>query len=281
MTTRRGRFLFAAVLLLSASCGGSSNPAPAPTPTTTSLTVGSTSSQLFLGASEVFSATATLSNGATAQVNGAVWSSDAPNVAQVDSATGRVTGASSGNANISVDYQGKRGTKAIRVVPNYTGNWTGSYTIASCTDTLQFQTTGFCSAVFPASQVLSLVLLLTQSGSTVSGSAALGQILSNSTSAPVQTDGSVLLPAVALFGNTTFTETWSLNIQQPGRIVGTLHVVITDTIVTGGATMDATLNSTTIQSLARVFGIDRAQPSNTSFNVQTLAGLVGRCERGC
>jgi hypothetical protein len=267
-------FLFALVPF-SINCGGS-NPAPVPSPTTTSVTVNSSASQLFLGASEVFSATATLSNGSTAQVTGAVWSSDAPNVAQVESATGRVTGVASGNANVSVDYQGLRGTKLIRVLPNYQGTWLGTYLIGTCTETLDFQTTGFCAAVFPVGQVRPLTLLFAQSGTTLSGSTALGQILSNFATAPVAADGSVVLPAVAIFGTTTFTETWVINVLQPGRIVGTLHVVVTDSTIAGTGTMDATLGTTSLQSLARVLGVNRRQAADSPFDLRMLAELMIR-----
>jgi len=230
---------------------------------------------VFRGASEVFTATATLSNGTSTALNSGSWSSDAPNVAPVDG-TGRVSGASSGSANISVDYQGKRGTKAIRVLPNYQGGWAGSYTVGSCTDTLQFQVTGFCNAVFPVSAVLPFGFAFSQSGATLSGSTKLGGLASKFATAPVQNDGSVQLPTVALFGTTTFTETWNINVLQPGHIAGTLHVVVSDSVVLGGATMDATLTNATPQSLAQPLGINGARPSNTAFSVQTLLALLSR-----
>jgi len=274
MTIRHGRFLLAALLLFSISCG-SSSPAPAPTPTTTGIAVNSSGSQVFLGASEVFTATATLSNGTNTAVSSGTWSSDAPNVAPVDG-TGRVSGSASGSANISVDYQGKRGTKAIRVVPNYQGGWVGAYTVGSCTDTLQFLTTSFCNTVFPVSSVLPFGFAFSQTGTTLSGSTHLGGIASNFATAPVQNDGSVQLPAVAIFGTTTFTETWNFNMPQPGRIAGTLHLVVTDSVVTGSSTMDATLSNTTPQSLARTLGIKGVRAPDAAFSVRALLELLGR-----
>jgi hypothetical protein len=244
--TARYLVTFGVALLFTTSCGSNSSPAP-PSPTTTSVTVNSTSSQVLLGASEAFGAVATLSNGTTVQVTTGSWSTDAPSVAQVDG-SGRVTGAASGTATISVIYQGTRGSKQIRVLPNYQGNWLGSYVVGSCSETQEFQNPDFCGTVFPTGRVFPLVFIFTQSGTALSGTAILGQLASSNSTAPIQNDGSVLLPAIATLSPSTFTETWSLNQTQVGKISGTLHVLITNTTLLGSATMDASLINTNIAS---------------------------------
>ncbi len=162
-----------------------------------------------------------------------------------------------------VDRQGRRGDKALldpvrhslicgariepfrlaadlrRVLPNYQGNWLGSYVIQNCTETQDFQNPDFCAAIFPIGRVFPAVFLFTQSGTTVSGRAILGQISSDTIAAPIQDDGSMQFPATATVSPSTFSETWSVNQTQAGTITGTLHVLVTNAILLGTATMDA------------------------------------------
>src|SRR5262245_28768234 len=116
---------------ISAACGGDGGTPAAPTPMVQSVTVASSSDLIFIGASETFTATAAMSSGGTQSVTGGTWGTDSPSVASVDS-TGRVTGVGSGMATIFVDFQGRRGTKLIRGLPNYQGAWSGSYAITGC-----------------------------------------------------------------------------------------------------------------------------------------------------
>src|SRR5215475_9369199 len=106
------------------SACGSSNPAPAPTPTVQSITINSPNTNIFLGAVEQMAASANLSNG-TSQTPTGTWGSDNAAVATVN-ATGLVTTVASGRATIFFESNGLRGTKAIRVLPNYGGRWDGN-----------------------------------------------------------------------------------------------------------------------------------------------------------
>lgn len=268
---KRRTLLLAAGALVLINCGSSTTAPSGAAPTTTSVTVVSSSGQVFLGASEVFTAIAVLSNGTQSPAVGGTWSTDAPAIAAVDSPTGRVSGATSGNANISIDYQGKRGTKGIRILPNYQGQWGGTYTVNSCVDTDQFLSTGFCASVFTAGSVLPLAFLFSQTNGSLSGLAALGSIVSSTGTSAISNDGSVVLTMNAALGTTTIVETWTLNIVQAGHLQGTVHVVVTDTTVPGSATIDATLGSTTPQTLARTIG---SLPTPGSFDLRALAELL-------
>src|SRR5687767_9143925 len=149
----RRLLLGAACSILVLACGGEGGSAPAaPAATVQTITVNSSSDLVFLGASETFTATASMSNGGSQAVSGGVWGSDAPSAASVESASGRVTGAASGMATIFVDYQGRRGTKLIRVLPNYQGTWSGSYFIRTCSQSGDFARFNFCSN-FPENRV--------------------------------------------------------------------------------------------------------------------------------
>ena len=133
-------------------CGSSDNSGdnnttpPAPSGTIVSIAVNSSAPTMFLEASETFTAVATYTGGATQTVTGGAWATDASAVAQVDASTGRVVALSNGEATISFDYQGVRGSKHVRVLPNYGGSWDGigKYTIASCTQTEGFADTNVC-----------------------------------------------------------------------------------------------------------------------------------------
>ena len=70
-----------------------------------SITVYSSSDLLYIGTSETFTATATMSDGSTKAVIGGVWGGDNPSVATVEATTGQVTIVGSGMVNVFVDYQ--------------------------------------------------------------------------------------------------------------------------------------------------------------------------------
>ncbi len=97
------------------SSGGSATPAPNPSAAITAIEVKSSGPTLFLGTPETFTAVATLSTGATTTLSLVAWSTSAASVATVDARSGRVLGVASGEVTISVEYQGVRGSKAIRV----------------------------------------------------------------------------------------------------------------------------------------------------------------------
>src|SRR6185436_17772975 len=118
--------------LITFACG-SNGPGTPTQPSVTSVTVSSSSDLLFMGAFEIFTATTNLG-----PATGASWSSDASSIATADSSSGRITGVGTGRATISVDVKGVRGTKLIRVLPNFGGSWSGSYAINDCQSTLNF-----------------------------------------------------------------------------------------------------------------------------------------------
>jgi hypothetical protein len=202
---------------------------------------------MLVGASEVFTATATLSNGATQPVTTGTWGSDASQVAQVEAASGRVTGAGGGEATISVDFQGARGTKRIRVVPDYQGNWLGSYVVSSCSQTGGLAVGNPCGTLFSTNAALPLAFQFTQSADVLSGRTSLGQLLSDNLSSPIATNGSVLILVTATSSGTTWAESWNLISTQPGRISGTLRFVLTSNAFTGSVTVEANLINTNRQ----------------------------------
>ena len=71
------------------------------------------------------------------------WSSDNPAVATVTQ-TGIVTGVASGDSSIIFDSGGVRGSKRIRVSPNYNGRWSGEYSITGCTQSGEVASANIC-----------------------------------------------------------------------------------------------------------------------------------------
>src|SRR3954470_10579225 len=147
------RLPVALLLALSAAACGSDSTPSTPTPTVSNIVVTRPDANVFLGATAQFTANTTLSNGTTSPASCA-WTSDTPGVASVNSA-GVVTGVGSGNANIICTQSGREGHKLIRVLPNYGGNWGGTYLITGCGQSGFFATSGvnFCGT-FPAGTTL-------------------------------------------------------------------------------------------------------------------------------
>jgi hypothetical protein len=234
------------VSLVTVGCGGGSSPTAPSTPTATSIVVNSASTHVFLGNSETFTATVTLSNGTTQVLTGGTWSSDATGVATVVAGTGAVTAVASGEATIIVDAQGVRGTKRIRVVPSYQGIWFGTYTVNSCVQTGDFVDANLCgTTLIVGSNTLQAGLNLTQSIGAITGQTRLGGIFSDALTGTVNTDGTLSFQVGATVPTLTtrVAQAWQLNITQAGRITGTVTQTWTDPALTGQMVVATTLNN--------------------------------------
>ena len=117
-----------ALLVAVSACKGSST---SPGTDDFAIAVTSPNSDLFLGASQQMTATA--SDGRTLA---GTWGTDNAAVATVTQ-LGLVTAVSSGQANIFFIADGRQGTKLIRALPNLAGTFTGNYLITSCSATGQ------------------------------------------------------------------------------------------------------------------------------------------------
>lgn len=186
---------------------------------TQSITVTSSSDLLYIGISETFTATATMSDGSTKAVIGGVWSGNNSIVATVEATTGLVTIVGSGTVSISVTYGGKTGSKSIRGLPNYQGTWSGTYRIDSCSATGDFFAAGFCYLV-PSGTVAPTDLVLTQVGDQVTGRFYLGDLSADAVG-PVQTNGQLTLTG-KVEGDITIDTVYQLQSTIPGQITGEL-----------------------------------------------------------
>jgi hypothetical protein len=68
----------------------------------------------------------------TAATGGVAWSIEPAGIAQIDQ-QGRVTPLSIGTAAVSARYGEQTGINQIRVLPDYSGHWSGQFRITGCT----------------------------------------------------------------------------------------------------------------------------------------------------
>lgn len=236
-------------------------------PTVQSIVVISNSNLLHIGASETFTATATMSDGSSKTVTGGVWSGDNSSVATVASGTGLVTIVGSGMVNISVAYQGRQGTKAIRGLPNYQGTWSGSYVVTACNATGDFALVDFCG-FFPIGTELPIELNLIQDDDRVEGRFYLGD-LGTDTNGPVQADGQLVLAGAIQESTTTIEVAILLQSATPGQITGSLSQVWRMTELSGSAQIDADVQVDRISTAVTIL-----VPSIPRMQNPTLEDLV-------
>jgi len=236
-------------------------------PTAQSITVTSTSDMFHIGTSETFMAMVTMSDGAIKAVVGGVWGTDNPSVATVVPATGQVTIVGSGMVSIFVDYEGRRGSKSIRGLPNYQGTWSGTYRITSCIATGDFDLAGFCD-VFTIGTVLIVELNLIQDDDRVEGRFLLGE-LGADTNGPVSTDGQLVLSGTISGGTTMIEVAMLLQSTTPGQISGRLNQIWRDTSVPGDLRLESD-----IQELNRISTMAMALSAGRQLLNPTLQDLI-------
>jgi hypothetical protein len=213
--------LFACGALIGCESSASLPTAPAaisPGPTVTGLVLTAPDS-LFLGATTQLGASVLMSSGSP-QLATCTWNLDAPQIAAID-ASGVMTGLGAGQVTIWCDASGRRASKLVRVLPNYTGNWMGTYIVTGCADSGVFTDANFCGKVSGA--VAPYTLILTQTRDEVTGRFLLGSIQFEQTSATVSMDGHIVLASHNISGGITSDTVWSVNQLTTGRLTGTLH----------------------------------------------------------
>ncbi|HEY6357758.1 MAG TPA: Ig-like domain-containing protein, partial [Vicinamibacterales bacterium] len=146
------RLRIVVLCVLAAACGQSTTPTPAP-PAVSSIAIAGTLALPAVGQTSQLVATAMFANG-TSQVvtNQARWLSSNPTVATVTT-SGLVAALTYGTAVVTATYQGVAGIGTLTITLNMTGTWKGTATDSVGSAQL---TSG-----------------LTQTGTTISGTAAL------------------------------------------------------------------------------------------------------------
>jgi Bacterial Ig-like domain (group 2) len=146
----------------SASSSGQRGSAP---PGTDVLVIQPSLSGIALGASATLTAVVT-TGGASGRPIVASWTSDAPDIARIQ-ANGRLDALQFGEATIRATYETLAATLPLRVVPDYTGNWSGRYRVTDCT---RISGSAPSPCRFVVGCCYGLKISLTQNGATPSGS---------------------------------------------------------------------------------------------------------------
>jgi hypothetical protein len=156
------------VLALGVVMGSCQSPvAPSPSPRPDTLTISPSMDAIKLGETQSLSAVV-VSGGDVRRPVSAAWSSDAPAVAAV-SDDGRVRAVSLGSTQIHATFQTISAVEPLRVVPDYTGSWSGEYHVVACNRT-QGDGPDVCRTYLAGGGIhLPLSVVVNQNGSTVSG----------------------------------------------------------------------------------------------------------------
>jgi hypothetical protein len=230
-------------VMLSACSGGGSSTPTTPTPVATAITVSSAGGHLFLGLTETFTASVTLSNGTSQPLTSGTWGSDATAVATVSS-SGLVTSVGAGEVTVFVDAQGVRGSKKVTVVPHYQGIWNGSYTMTSCAQSGQLADVDLCGT-YAVGSSLPLALNLNQTAATVNGQTALGGLVSAPFTAVAATNGALTFQATFTLDTLQIAQAWQLTMAQPNDLAGTFVQTWTDSTETGQIVVAGRVNTMT------------------------------------
>jgi hypothetical protein len=232
------------VALVAASCSDSGS---GPSGATTAIAV-TLPSVLRVGETAQATAIATTSGGAGKPLS-VGWKSDSPLVATVNN-TGLVSGLSNGLANIFIDADGVAGTKSLRVVPDYQGQWAGGFTTSAATPFPSDAYQHMCAGYVPPTTLL-LTMTLTQTGQSVNGQFIVTGLVSSSFVSLVDGDGGINIRASNTTNPFQYDFTWRMTAPVTsgtfGFVRGTVSIVRTGSAgLIGGCNIEAsaTLNKT-------------------------------------
>jgi hypothetical protein len=248
-------------LVVAAACGKdspsapSTPPAPAtpPAPTVAGLTVTGLD-VVRTGFFSDYTATAALSDGSTQTVTSSVtWSSSDPSVATV-TAAGRLSGQSHGAVSLNASYQGRTAAKAVNIVNNYGGTWTGNYIATACDASGDFGRGDWCKGVKGAS--FPLTLILSQTGndrSTVTGTITNGFISNAPVSGSVTPDGRLGIGANAIGTSNGITFRfqllgWETKLTSVSQMSGRWAASLSATGLNGNAYEEHSITSATLSN---------------------------------
>jgi hypothetical protein len=221
--------LLVGVSVCAAACGGGAS-STSPTPLATALTITLTD---VLRVSEAQQASATATVGGQPQSVTTGFRSDSSSVATVTDG-GLVTGVGNGLANIFTIFGGMQGTKQIRVVPNYQGQWQGTYIVRSCTASGSFNNCRPNGGLFAVGNVLPASMTLAQTADTISGNFFLGSVAHTPITTQIAGDGSAVFVGTSTNSTTISADTtWSVSILTDGRMTGRHTQVFQSTVAAG------------------------------------------------
>ncbi len=246
-------------LLSMCACGGGGG-SPA-VPSVQAPTISTTNTTIYVGQTVQFTA----SGAGTIR-----WGGDAPGVATVDPASGRVTGVGNGRVTIWAENEGGRTTRLLRGLPSYAGTWSGTYAVTGCQATGDILTISFCGN-FSASDILSIGLQISQTDDRVTGgSFTLGSLPGTLTSSTISEQGQLPLAGTTGTGQVTIViQNASLDSPNAGAITGTFDQSWTVAGATGAGILTCSVRSMARTSGGPTFGF--RQPGR---NLVTLREMI-------
>jgi hypothetical protein len=251
-----------------AACGGGSSTLIGPPPPISSVAVSFPGGPLFISSTTPFEAREILQDGTTRLAASAAWSSDRPQVASV-STQGVVNAVAAGEATITADSNGARGSLPIRVFPNFAGDWVGREAAVSCVDSGAL--TGFCSLVGIVGEVFSHSSSFTQNFGSVTAVVQTDDGKRATMNGSITIDGELQLnSAPALPPDPEFNlqvENWKSRSDTPSRMTGTYDAVVSVPGLTGSARVGVRLDNVAKMSTAAA-----SSPRGTSGS--TLRGRI-------
>ena len=279
------RALLAAACLLTVACGGDSGGPSAPSPVTTSsvsVTYPEDHGTIYIGDEVQFQATVSSSGSGAQAATNATWESDAPAVATVSSA-GLVTAVSAGEATISAAVPGGgRGSRRIRVFPEFHGHWEGDLNVTSITVPPDWQALGEedCNGLPDCASWIPLTVDFTQDGATVTGS------VTSTFSAPPNYEWTVQSATVSIDGTLSLTSdeiafrlpddtvemveirarvvSWESRADTPGVMTGTAVVQYSSDTLSGNPVLEGCFEADNV--IRECSGWRRQDGGSTSSN---------------
>jgi Big-like domain-containing protein len=257
-----GAVVSSAVVIGFVGCGGGS---PKPSPLPPSITT--PNNIVYVGQTVLFVASGT----------GTIrWGGDAPAVASVDAATGRVTGVGIGRVTIWAENEGGRTTRLLRVLPSFAGTWRGSYVVENCQASGVFAALTFCGTVIRIGDRLDMAMIFVQTEDHLTGGSFLlatfpgtllprGSIPGTLTDTSVGEDGQIRLAGSVepFFTNNIrlSLENMRLESPNPGVMVGQYEQVWLDTTASGSGRVFARIDSMTRELGGPTLGISVPPPT--------------------
>jgi hypothetical protein len=236
----------AACALAATACGGGDSPSVSGPSAGTSVTVSFPAGPVYIGSTTQFEARETLGNGTTRVPASVSWSSDKVQIATVSNA-GVVSAVAAGEATISADVNGTRGSMLVRVLPNFGGAWSGNETVVSCVDSGQFA--GVCSAGGFVGDVFFHESSFTQNMASVTGVLDAGDGARATMTGTITVDGDLPLGSAPVLPAdpdiTAQVENWRSRADTPSRMTGTYEVLFTIPGVSGSARIGFRLDNVT------------------------------------
>lgn len=178
-------------LLAIVGCSSSNSSPTAPTSVANasvrSLSLSKTSVELIVGNVETIRATATYSDGSV-RIASPTYTSSNTSIATVDS-DGNVRAVASGSTTIAATLSGATANLPVRSVPDFAGQWSGTYRFTSCAAPARWGAS-YCNGL--VGPPYPIVLNLAATGSRVIGSIQLG-LVTGTVDGSVSDDGTLRL----------------------------------------------------------------------------------------